>query len=223
MRRWFKRGISVFLIPFVRWYLQKERSFSRYGIEVSVPPGVFHPGLFYSTQFLAKHLILESLAGQAILELGCGTGFLSVLCAKQGAKVTASDVSAAAVHCTQRNADKNSVEVTAVQSNLFESLGTQTFDRILINPPYYAQQPKNDADRAWYCGEHFEYFHQLFKTLKPFTHPQTETWMVLTQGCDLDTIFSIAHNNGFDLQLLKEQRVFFDGKDFLFRIRSSEQ
>jgi hypothetical protein len=44
--------------------------------------------------------------------------------------------------------------------------------------------------------------------------------MVLTKGCDLERIFEIAGSQGFHLEQIAEKKVIFDGKDFLFQIKS---
>lgn len=221
MRRWLKRGASLLLIPLTKWYLRKERRYKRHEIEVRVPPGVFHPGLFYSTQFLASYLLEQSLVGKHVLELGCGSGFLSILCAKQGAHVTATDISSAAVEATQKNSKLNHLKIELVRSDLFQNVPPQRFDWIIINPPYYPQTPQTDADHAWFCGEEFQYFHLLFESIRGYLHSQTEIVMVLTQGCDLSTIISIAEKNKFTFELIREQNVLFDGKDFIYRIKAT--
>jgi release factor glutamine methyltransferase len=219
MRKFFKRGASLLLIPFTRWYLQKERTFERHNIEVKVWPGVFHPGLFYSTQFLADYLLSQQMNGQRVLELGCGSGFLSILCKLRGAEVVASDISNQAAKNARFNAHLNQVEIQIVRSDLFDQIPPQAFDWILINPPYYAREAKNEADYAWHCGKDFEYFRRLFQSLSSFLHTESRVLMVLTKGCDLNSIFSIAENHGLGFDLLQEKRVLFDGKDFLFQIK----
>jgi hypothetical protein len=46
--------------------------------------------------------------------------------------------------------------------------------------------------------------------------------MVLTKGADVKTIEEIAKKYRFDFELLKENPVFFDERDFLFRIKSNQ-
>lgn len=206
------------MIPAVRWYLRKERKYTYDGITAVVLPGVFHPGLFSSTTFLLDFLKTADLAHKKFLELGCGSGLISVTAAKAGAQVTASDLSLKALENTSRNAAENHVAMSVVHSDLFDKLGQRTFDWIIINPPYYAQQPKSESDLAWYCGENFEYFSKLFSTLKEHIHAHTEVIMVLTKGCDLPRIFSLAADRGFEFSLIREKKVMFDEKDFLYRI-----
>lgn len=212
---------AAVLVPLTKWYLRKERMYIRNGIKTIVLPGVFHPGLFSSTNFLLEFLAEQDLNNKSLLELGCGTGYVSVAAARAGAVVTASDLSSRAVRNTKLNATQNNVSIKVVHSDLFASI-TGTFDVIAINPPYYARNPGNESELAWHCGEGFEYFYGLFRQLGHHIHKDTLIVMVLTLGCNLPAIFSIAKERGFEFVLLKEKPVLFDEKDFLYEIRVEE-
>lgn len=218
MRKYLKYFSSLILIPFTRWYLRKERTFSSDGITIVIRPGVFHPGLFYSTKFLLNHLRTQNLAGSRLIEVGCGSGLISIWAAKQNASVTAVDISSVAVDNTSSNAKRNGVNLTVLQSDLFKSLQSQVFDWIVINPPYYAKQPKTEAEFAWYCGENFEYFESLFRQLPLYSDHRTQILMVLTKGCDLESIFKIGATRGIQFNMIREKEVLFDEKDYLFSL-----
>ena len=221
MRKILKSLASVFLVPLTRWYLRKERKYTYRDTVISVLPGVFHPGMFSSTNFILDYLEKQVLANQTLLEVGSGTGLISVRAAKAQAKATAIDISKIAIENTTLNAKSNDVEVDIVHTDLFDNLEKHSFDWIIINPPYYARDPKNERDLAWYCGENFEYFKKLFKGLRGVAHPRSHIIMVLTKDCDLHKIFSLGKEEGFVFELLEEKDAFFDEKDFLFQIRSS--
>jgi release factor glutamine methyltransferase len=218
MRKIIKRLISFFLIPATRWYLRKERKYTYHGTTVTVLPGVFHPGLFYSTRFLIDYLIKQHLSNTSFLELGCGTGLISVIAAKAGARVTASDLNSKAIQNVERNAKQNQVVVRSIYSDLFDDIEKQTFDWIIINPPYYARRPETDEGLAWYCGENFEYFQKLFTSLGQYIDDHSKVIMVLTKGSEVDEIKRMGKDHHFDFTMIEENKVFFDEKDFLFQI-----
>ena len=222
MRRLLKRCVSFFLVPAVRFYLRKERIHTYRGSKVTVWPGVFHPGFFSSTHFLIDYLAKQDLRQKTLLELGCGTGLISVWSARHGAIVTAADLSSRAVDNTIVNVKAAALPIRVFHSDLFDSLGREAYDWIVINPPYYSRAVTNEADLAWNCGEDQEYFHKLFQGLAHHMHNATEVVMILTrEGCDLAGIFRLAEEKCFYLEMIKERKALLDGRDYLFLVRRS--
>jgi release factor glutamine methyltransferase len=219
MRKLFKRVSSWVLIPIAHWYLRKKRTFRYENISLIILPGVFHPGLFGSSKFLLQYLDEVQVSGKTFLDVGTGSGAIAIMAAKQGAIVTAVDLSKLAVENALLNAKQNKVKISVVHSDLFNDVPVTSFDFIFINPPYYAQTPTSDADLAWYCGDDFQYYQRLFSTISNFIHPQTIIVMVLSQGCDLDRIFQIAASHKFRFDVLRERAVLFDEKNFLYQVR----
>ncbi|NVK64094.1 MAG: methyltransferase [Flavobacteriales bacterium] len=216
--KWFrKRIISPILQRFVRFYFKKERKFHYGSIKAVVLPGVFFPHFTLSTRFLMSFLEHQDLNGMSFLELGCGTGMISALAAKKGAKVLATDINPKALENAKRNADLNQVKLETLHSDLFKQIPSQQFDFIVINPPYYPKQPNNDAEKAWFCGENFEYFEKLFSTLKPYVQVDSKVLMVLSEDCELAKIQSIAQRNGFKF-LKKVEKKIRGERNYIFQI-----
>ncbi len=213
------RKILLPLPSLVRWYLSRKRVYRFRDLTIEVFPGVFHPGIFYSTTFLLQFVEKQVLRNSTVLEVGAGSGIISLMATRMGASVTATDISNKAIQNIHQNAKANKVTLSVVQSDLFERLPPQKFDWIFINPPYYPRQPIKEEEFAWFCGEHHEYFMNFFEGLAPFISSHTQTIMVLSEVCDLGRILEIAVSHGFELIKILEKKVLMDGKNYLFQIK----
>jgi release factor glutamine methyltransferase len=203
----------------VKWYLSRPRSFRYQQITASVPSGVFHPGFFFSTKLLLEYLETQLLEGKTFLELGSGSGVISVLAAKKGAIVTACDINSKAVAATLLNSKNNKVVVDVIASDLFQNIRSR-FDWMVINPPYYNADPQKEEDYAWYCGKEYEYFERFFERLSDHIHPRSKVLMILSEVCNLEKIFAIAKSRGFSFDKILERKVWADGKNYLYWIKS---
>lgn len=220
------RGLAKYIMnttykPLLVRYLSKTRTYSYKGIHLEVPPGVFHPGFFFSTKLLLHYISKEHLDGKTFLELGAGSGLLSIYAAKKDAVVVASDISPASVKCIEANAEENNVEITIIQSDVFKNVPQQGFDFILVNPPYYKRNPSSFSDYGWYCGENGEYFQKLFKDLHNYLNQNSKVLMVLCDGCDLAMIRDIALENSFKMRCAQKKHMIVE-TNFIFRIERLE-
>jgi release factor glutamine methyltransferase len=195
MRRVVKYIVGRTYKPLLVKYLAKTRIYHYGDIVLEIPPEVFHPRFFFSTKLLLSYLGEMKLEGKSFLELGAGSGLISVYATKQGADVTATDINPIAVKALVKNRLLNKVSFEIIQSDLFNEVGDRRFDIIAINPPYYRKKPASAADYAWYCGEEGEYFDRLFQSLKDHTNPNSFVAMILCDGCDLEMIGSLAKKN----------------------------
>jgi release factor glutamine methyltransferase len=205
--------------PFLKIYLRGDTSVTLDGFKVKVLKGVFHPKLFFSTQYFYEFLKSQEL-GASVLEIGCGTGVLSMLALKKGAKVTAIDIDSKAVKNTSINVAVNfsaSPDIEIIQSDLFQNLPARTYDTILINPPYFFRKINVNAQYAWYCGENGEYFKALFSKLMTYSQPDTASYMILANNCDIERIRSIAEQNKITFKLVTQKKVKWE-TNFIFRL-----
>lgn len=87
-------------------------------IPVVIDPGrAFGTGSHPTTQICLEHLL--ELEPGSLLDLGCGSGVLSIAAARLGfAPVTALDFDEAAVEATQGNAAANGVEIRVMQADV---------------------------------------------------------------------------------------------------------
>ena len=122
-------------------------------ITLETAPDVFRPT---STSVLllraARHL-LEQQSASSVLDLGCGCGVVAVVLASvgNGARVSASDISAAAATLTLKNAAKNGVSVETRSGSMFEPWAGRRFDLICDDVAGVAEPL--DRLSGWYPGD----------------------------------------------------------------------
>lgn len=216
VRNLFKKILHPFLKFGLTKYYNKPRKYSYDGIDVLVQPEVFPPHLTISTKLLLDFIKPLDLKHKSLLELGCGSGIISLYASSKGANVTATDINQIALDALKIAAEKNSQRLTILKSDLFDSLQVQTFDYIIINPPYYPKNPKNIKEHAWFCGEDFEYFKKLFKQL-PNHLQSNQSLMILSQDCNITIIQEIAKENHLVLDCVFEKKVLSE-KNYIYNI-----
>ncbi|PWT98996.1 MAG: methyltransferase [Bacteroidetes bacterium] len=216
MKAVLKYFVSNTYKPMLVRYLARPRTYSYKGIQVAVYPGVFHPGFFFSTKILLNQIKRLDLQDRNFLELGAGTGLISIVATKLGANVTATDINPEAIQCLRKNRECNNVNFTVIRSDLFASVPPQEFDVIAINPPYYKRNPANSAEYAWCCGENGEYFQNFFGEVGKFCRPDSIILMVLCDGCDIDMILHMAKIKGFRFECLERRQNLLE-KNFVFQ------
>lgn len=209
------------LYPSSEKYLSKERSYNYKGTTVTVFPGVFHPGFFYSTKLLLKYFADIDLRKKYILELGAGTGLISIFTANKGGYVTASDISLTAVYNIEKNVKMTNANVEVIHSDLFDDIPHRRYDYIIINPPYYKKSPASEKEFAWFGGDDFQYFRKLFSQLGNNSYENTKVIMVLSDEADLDMIKSIADELNFILKELVHKKTWGENH-FIFDVKSKE-
>jgi release factor glutamine methyltransferase len=104
------------------------------GLALRLHPDVYPPA--EDSFMLAKGA--SALRG-SVLEVGCGCGLSSLVCAKSDRtnSVLGVDINHHAVDCSSDNAARNAIPNARFEvSDLFEKLGGLEFDAIMFNPPY---------------------------------------------------------------------------------------
>lgn len=219
MRRLIIKIIGPFLQKFSKYYFSKPRSYRYKSLKGLVFPGVFFPHWTISTKLLLEYLDQKDLKGKSFLELGCGAGFISLLAAKKEAEVWALDINTKAIENTKYNAEANQLSIKVIESNLFSAIDKLVFDYIVINPPYYPKSPKNAEEKAWYCGENFEYFDSLFQYLPRFINSNSRVLMILSEDCAINKIQSIAQKKGIEFKEVYRKRKWGE-RNFIFSLKS---
>ncbi len=89
-----------------------------------------HPTTRLCLEFLGEQL--SKLENPTLLDVGCGSGILSLAAARLGAEVTGSDLDPWCVRATRENAALNDVKITVVEAANLDWM-TQPFDVVIAN------------------------------------------------------------------------------------------
>ncbi|WP_343211299.1 methyltransferase [Aquimarina litoralis] len=219
MRLFLKKITHPFLKLGLKLFYFKPRKYSYSGIKVLVHPEVFPPHLTLSTKILLDFIESIYIKNKTFLELGCGSGIISLYASKKQAIVTATDINKIALQYLEKASQKNNLDLEIIQSDLFDNLQNRTFDYIVINPPYYPNKPKNIKEQAWFCGENFEYFEKLFKQIPNHITEDTKVYMILSNDCDIERIKSIASKFDLNLTISFEKKILGE-INYIFSIYS---
>jgi release factor glutamine methyltransferase len=197
-------------LPFYRWYalrhVEQQQEWLSHGLALEVPPGVFHPGIYFSTPIFLDYLGDLDFQDKTVLDIGTGSGVLGIFVAKKGASVYALDINPIAVETARRNALLSGVPIHLFQSDLFQALPPVKADYILVNPPYYPRDPANDTEHAFFAGEGLTYFQRFFVEVIPFCQAETSILMILSEDCDWMAIRRFAAQAGFSNQVVAEKK-----------------
>src|SRR6476620_4782588 len=104
MRLFLKKISHPFLKFGLQFYYSKPRDYCYQDICIKIHPNVFPPQLTLSTKILLDFINEMDLENKTVLELGCGSGIISLLAAKKNAFAIASDINQTALGYLEKNA-----------------------------------------------------------------------------------------------------------------------
>ena len=98
------------------------------------PKMAFGTGHHSTTSLMVQHILETDVAKQRILDMGCGTGILGMLCSMRGCQsVLGIDIDEWAYNNALENIELNHVENMEIQLGGAELLTEQSFDIVLAN------------------------------------------------------------------------------------------
>ena len=85
----------------------------------------------------AELISLADVYGKTVLDLGCGTGVLSIAAKLMGAKkVIGVELDEGALEIAHQNSTKLNLDVEWIHDNALSYSPTENFDIVIMNPPY---------------------------------------------------------------------------------------
>ncbi len=161
---------------------------------------------------MGEYLLGMNLDSIRLLDMGCGSGILSLVGASRGASVIAVDLNPAAVDATVINASANGLEerIWASVGNLFDPVAGQKFDLIVFNPPFYPGEPQNPADLAWRSGDNHTTLRRFLQGSVEHLAEGGKVLMILSTEMQMGTALRFFAEEGFQVKCVRSGSRLFE-------------
>jgi release factor glutamine methyltransferase len=184
--------------------------FELVGLEWDLLDDVWPPAYSPGGELFADLIPLASMS--SFLEMGCGTGIMSVLAALAGVRrVVGLDINPVAVRNTELNAKRHGVadRVTARESDLYSAVGPdERFDGIYWNPPFLNAPEEMMDSSIWYETMFDPAYTKMRRFLaegRGLLTPRGRAYLWFGEALGNPTLVrDLAEETGYELHVLKK-------------------
>lgn len=187
-----------------------------YGFPLMQRDGVCasHPDMTYASGIVIDNLPLD-LFQKDVLDVGCGTGVISIATAYRGATVVACDNSRKATNLTAENLLENpriQDQVIVIESDLFEGLKKampdQRFDFVLANLWF----PESANDNADSKRQAIRCYHDYFNGVCGLLKTDGVACLTSSAAADKETTREIMREAGIKPHITSAHKQHFQGQ-----------
>ena len=207
-----------------RPYLNKVNSHTKpyevevFGESITVFPGVMSPKYEWAGLYMIDYLP-KDFAGQDVLELGPGSGLVSVFVGLRGAhSIAALDINPVAVENTLQNFREHRIKNSeALLSDVFSAVTGRKFDSIIFNLPYHNGVPRNDLEKG-VIDANYDAMKKFFGEAQNFLKENGVLYVGFSQSGDLEQFKKELNKNNWKIVHMEEKDKWDDplyaGQDF---------
>lgn len=185
-------------------------------VDDEIPDIVVFPGVYPPSE--DTYLLLDSLdirQEDSFLEIGCGTGFITINVARKTHSVVCIDISLDAVKNTFENLKRNNLSERChiIQSDLLGALSPSVkFSLIVFNPPYLPEdQYVTELDHSFVGGETgIELTIRFINQAVEHLMEKGRIYVVVSNLANIDSIQRKMIDCGLDVALISEESMFFE-------------
>lgn len=183
-------------------YITGEREF--FGLKLKVTPAVLIPR--HETELLVEQAAQHLHAKSSVLDLGTGSGAVALALGhlRGDARITATDISLAALDIARQNAATHNIAINFLQSDWYDSVKNK-YDLIVSNPPYI---PAGDVhltqgDLRFEPADALTDYSNGLKAIELIIrgaphHLENNGWLLLEHGYDqAQAVSELFHNLGW--------------------------
>lgn len=181
------------------------------GLDFAVNSGVYPPS--DDTYLLVDTIALSK--NDSFLEVGCGTGLVTMAAARYARTVVATDISMDAVQNTIENLKSNNLnhQVSVFQGDLLTALQvTSSFEVIAFNPPYLPDDEYSSSlDRATIGGPEGTEISEHF-LCQAVDHLKLggRVYLVCSTLADVTKIQKIMESLGLQVRIAASKKLFYE-------------
>jgi release factor glutamine methyltransferase len=182
-----------------------------HGMEFQTCEKVYEPA--EDTFLLADNLMVKQ--SDKVLEIGTGTGIISIIASKKTENVTAIDINKYAVECAQKNAKINQTPIDVRLGDLFGPVEDEKFDLILFNTPYLPtdedEMVNDELEAAWDGGKDGRsVIDRFIKDLSTHLNPRGHVQLVQSSLSNVEETIGKLMEMNFEVTVTASERFFFE-------------